>query len=312
MIARPQGRSPQETRETGRVGGSLETRRDESDDRLATPNGRVATERWRRRSASATLGLAPGTRGAMSRSWVVIVCCLWTAQPAAQAAQAGWKGENLQHFPKDISRARLTQRMREFSFALNVRCQYCHEGGDGVSFDGVDFASDAKPAKVKARAMLKIVDRLNGSLLAELPSRAEPRVVVECATCHRGLALPKSLQTTLFEIIDREGVAAAVARYRTLRQETIAFGRYNFGEWEINELARRLTEAGKTDAAIAMLELNGEFNPSSASIDLLIADLHRERGERGQAIARYRAALAKAPGNPLATKWLAELEKAPK
>ena len=48
--------------------------------------------------------------------------------------------------------------MREFSFALNVRCQYCHTGGDGISFEGVNFASDEKPAKVKARAMLRMVD----------------------------------------------------------------------------------------------------------------------------------------------------------
>ena len=72
---------------------------------------------------------------------------LLTAPALAQAPQAEWKGENLQYFPKDISRATLTQRMREFSFALNVRCQYCHAGGDGVSLQGVSFASDEKPAK---------------------------------------------------------------------------------------------------------------------------------------------------------------------
>ena len=246
----------------------------------------------------------------MFRTLLVIVCVL-TAPLMAQAPQTEWKGENLQFFPKDISRDRLTQHMREFSFALNVRCQYCHTGGDGVSFQGVNFASDEKPAKVKARAMLRMVDRLNHSLLAELPSRAEPRITVECATCHRGLPLPKSLQTTLYEIIEQDGITAATSRYRTLRQETMAFGRYNFGEWEMNELARRLNEAGRTDAAIAMLELNGEFYPKSSTIDVFIAELHRERGERDQAIVRYRAALAKAPDNALAKKWLAELERKP-
>ena len=181
-----------------------------------------------------------------------------------QGPPAPWRGENLQHFPKDISRPELIQRMREFSFALDVRCQYCHAGGDGVSFDGVVFASDEKPTKVKARAMLHMVDELNNSLLAKVPSRAEPRVVVGCATCHRGLALPKSLQTTLFEIAQKDGADAAVARYRALRQNTMVAGKYNFGEWEINELARRLTEAGNTAAAIAILEMNGEFYPKSA------------------------------------------------
>src|SRR5262245_50784373 len=93
--------------------------------------------------------------------------------------QTPWKAENLQYFPKDISRQALTQRMREFSFALGVRCQYCHAGGDGISFDGVSFVSDEKPAKTKARAMLRMVDQINNVMLASLPARAQPRVVVE-------------------------------------------------------------------------------------------------------------------------------------
>ena len=190
--------------------------------------------------------------------------------------------------------------MREFSFALNVRCQHCHAGGDGVSFQGVSFASDEKPAKVKARAMLRMVDQLNGSILAQMAARANPRVDVDCATCHHGLALPKSLQTTLLEVIEKDGIAAAVERYRALRQDTMPFGRYNFGEWEVNELARRLTEAGKTGDAIAMLELNGEFNAKSPEIDFQLGELHRERGEREKAVTRYRAVLVKAPENRIA------------
>ena len=148
--------------------------------------------------------------------------------------------------------------MREFSFALGVRCQYCHAGGDGVSFEGVSFASDDRPAKITARAMLRMIDQLDTVTLAQLASRAQPRVVVDCATCHRGVPLPKSLQTVLFEIVDAQGAPAAIAKYHELRKD-VALGSYNFGQWEINELARRLTEAGKTDAAIAILEMNGEF-----------------------------------------------------
>jgi tetratricopeptide (TPR) repeat protein len=239
---------------------------------------------------------------------VMVLAMPWWA--TAQPAQAPWKGENLQFFPKDISREQLTQRMREFSFALNVRCQYCHIGGDGVSFEGVNFASDEKPAKVQARAMLRMVDQLNRTVLPQLPHRSEPRVDVECATCHRGLALPKSLQTTLLEIIEKDGVDAAVKRYRALR-EGVVFGRYNFSEWEMNELARRLQEAGKIDAAIAMLALNGEFNPQSPDIDFFIGELHRDRGEHDLAVQRYRAALEKAPKHQGAARWLAELEKKP-
>lgn len=228
---------------------------------------------------------------------------------SAQPQQPPWRGENLQYFPRDITRPQLLQRMREFSFALDVRCQYCHTGGDGISFDGVVFASDDKPAKIKARAMLRMVDQLNHTLLASVPSRAEPRVSVGCATCHRGLPLPKSLQTTLLEIVEKDGAAAAVARYRELRQNTLVAGKYNFGEWEIHEAARRLIESGNAAAAIALQEMNGEFYPKSADIDFALGELHRGRGETEKAIQRYRAALEKNPQYQAARRWLKELTK---
>jgi hypothetical protein len=236
------------------------------------------------------------------------VAAIAAAQTAAPA-QPPWKGKNLQYFPQDITREALVQRMREFSFALGVRCQYCHVGGDGTSFEGVVFESDDKPAKVKARAMLRMVDQLNGTILPQIPSRAEPRVQVGCVTCHHGLALPKSLQTTLLEVVEKDGTAAAVARYRELRADTMTQGSYNFGEWEINELARRLVEMDRTADAIAILEMNGEFYPKSAAIDFQLGELHRKRGERDKALARYRAALEKAPQHQLVKQRLDELEK---
>jgi tetratricopeptide (TPR) repeat protein len=246
----------------------------------------------------------------MIRLAVVIALVLAAAPARAQTPQPPWKGENLQFFPKDIPRQQLIQRMREFSFSLGVRCQYCHPGGNGVSFDGVSFPSDDKPAKVTARAMLRMVNQLNTVTLAALPSRAQPRVVVECSTCHRGVAIPKSLQTTLFEIVEAQGAPAAIAKYRDLRKDAL-LGRYNFDEWEINELARRLTEARKPDAAIAILEMNGEFYPKSAAIDVMIGELHRQAGDREKAIQRYRAALTKEPDNGAAKARLEELERKP-
>jgi tetratricopeptide (TPR) repeat protein len=231
-----------------------------------------------------------------------------SSSAAARQDQAPWKGKNLQFFPQDIAREVLVQRMREFSFALNVRCQYCHSGGDGISFDGVDFASDAKPAKMKARAMLRMTDQVNRTLLPQVPSRAEPRVQVDCATCHHGLALPKTLQTTLYEIVKKDGAAAAVARYRELRNGDTLAGRYNFGEWEINELARRLIGAGNTQAAIAILEMNGEYYPQSASIDTQLGSLF-EATDTAKALQHYNQAILKDPKNQFAKNRIAALEK---
>jgi hypothetical protein len=243
------------------------------------------------------------------RLLTIAAALAFTTSSAATQDPPPWKGKNLQYFPADIQRDALVQRMREFSFSLGVRCQHCHAGGDGISLEGVDFPSDAKPAKNKARAMLRMTDQVNRTLLPQIPSRAEPGVQVNCATCHRGLPLPKTLQTTLYEIVKKDGAAAATARYRELRKTDSLSGRYNFGEWEINELARRLTEEKDTAAAIAILEMNGEFYPKSASIDFGLGELHRMRGERDPALARYPPALEKDTGHPGGKKRIAELQK---
>ena len=246
----------------------------------------------------------------MLRLITLFVPLLLLSEAAPQLpGQPKWTPRNLQYFPKDIKQEQIVQRMREFSFALGVRCQYCHAGGDGVSLEGVNFGSDEKPTKLKARAMLRMVDQINGPVLAALPTRAEPKVTVDCVTCHRGLPLPKTLQTTLLEIVNKDGATAATARYRELRTNQTLTGRWNFGEWEINELARRLRDVGNLEAAIAILEMNGEFNPKSAEIDFYLGEMHLARGEKDKALSQYRAALEKAPNHAPAKARIAELEK---
>lgn len=226
---------------------------------------------------------------------------------SAARAQLPAKFENLQYFPKDIARDTLVNIMRGFSFALGVRCQYCHAGGDGISFKGVDFKSDDKPAKRKARYMLRMADTINNRLLAGLPDRSTPPVRVACVTCHRGLSKPATLASTLTETIESKGTDSAIAEYRRLRENTMTFGKFDFGEWSMNELARTLSERGKTAEAIVMLQLNEEFYPQASEIDFMIGELHRQRGERDQAIARYRLVLQKDSSNAQAKKRLMEL-----
>jgi len=56
-----------------------------------------------------------------------------------------------------------------------------------------------------------------------------------------------------------------------------------------------------------MLELNQEFYPQAAEIDFMLGELHRQRGEKDKAIARYRAVLQKDPNNARAKQRLVEL-----
>jgi tetratricopeptide (TPR) repeat protein len=240
----------------------------------------------------------------------VLSAALVTAFSSGLQAQIPEKFENLEVLPKDISRNELTQVMRAFALGLGVRCQYCHvvkAGANPNSLESLDFKSDDKIEKKKARVMMKMVHTINTTLLSDVPERAQPQVNVQCVTCHRGSPLPKTLDRVLVETIEKQGVDSAVVRYRQLREQTLVQGRYNFSEQTLNEVAQQLVAAQKTAEAIRMLELNQEFNPGSAQIDFQMGEIHRARGEKDQAIARYRKALEKQPNHPQATRRLGEL-----
>src|SRR5687768_10270642 len=222
-------------------------------------------------------------------------------------AQIPEKFQNLQVFPAGIARDSLVQIMRGFSFALGVRCQHCHAGGDGVSFAGVSFASDDKQAKRTARFMLRMVDSLNRIVLAALPGRSDPPVVMQCVTCHRGLSKPTTLETTLMKTIEQSGVDSAIKQYRGLRERTAINGYFDFTEWRVNELARSLVMANKISDAIAIMEMNAEFNPRSVTIPFELGGLYQRQGNRDKAVAAFQKVLELQPQNQQARQRLTEL-----
>lgn len=211
---------------------------------------------------------------------------------------------NLQVLPQDISRDSLILLMRSFSFATGLRCEDCHVLGENNSFGNARFDLDDKVNKRKARYMLEMVQRINGELLAGLPERDTPNLAVECKTCHRGLAKPFLLRTELHRVLDARGIDAAIARYRQLRERASMRGAYDFGEWEMNELAREVEADGRTGAAVAFLVLNSEFYPASPSIPATLGPLYEKLGQRDDAIAAYRRVLELDPGNQVAQERL--------
>jgi hypothetical protein len=238
----------------------------------------------------------------------VLAAALVLAGAVPAAAQVPERFENLKVLPRDIPRDSLIQIMRGFSMSLGVRCQYCHvqrQGADGREV--TDFKSDDKEAKEKARFMMRMTRDLNTQVLPRVPHRHDPPVGVGCVTCHRGLPIPTTLDRVLAAAIDSGGAPAAIARYRQLRQETMASGRYDFSEGSVNELARRLAAQGKTAEAAALLEMNGEFYPASGQVDFQLGEVYRMRGERDKALVRYRMAQTKDPNNPQIRRRIDEL-----
>lgn len=104
---------------------------------------------------------------------------------------------NLQVLPKDMERPQVIQVMQQFTMALGVMCDHCHvpQAGAQPGPNGqipLDAASDEKQTKKTARVMMKMVMDINSKLGTELGKPAADVVRVQCITCHRGAAIPKT------------------------------------------------------------------------------------------------------------------------
>jgi hypothetical protein len=251
----------------------------------------------------------------LGRLMVVACGVVSFTTPASAQMQIPDKFENLQVLPKNIHRDTLVQIMRGFAMSLGVRCNYCHvekaaaagaPGGGGGGGGQFDFHKDDRDNKLKARAMIRMVDSINTRFLASLPNRDAPPTDVNCLTCHRGANKPTTIEAVLVAVSERAGIDSAIARYRMLRND-MASGRYNFSEQPVSEVARRLSTQGKHADAIKLLEMLQEFYPNSVNVDMQIAEVHVAAGNRDLAIARYRAVLAKNPNDRRAQQELQRL-----
>jgi hypothetical protein len=83
---------------------------------------------------------------------------------------------------KGVPAGRLLQIMNDgFGHGLGQSCGFCHVPGQ--------WASDQKPNKDVARAMLQMVNRINADLRAT-PNLPDSQPMVGCITCHRMAAKP--------------------------------------------------------------------------------------------------------------------------
>ena len=215
---------------------------------------------------------------------------------------------NLQVLPKDISRADLVNTMRRIAGGLGARCNACHVGSDNL--EGMDFATDARPAKQAARTMMRMVDSINASFIATLPGGTAGRQQVTCITCHRrSMKPPLPLSDILTATIAAEGTQAGIAQYRKLRAEMLESGVYDFREATLNIVATTLRDQKNLAGAIEILKFNAEMFPRSVAAQVILGDASAQSGDATAARAFYRRALELEPGNEGAVRGLAALDK---
>ena len=105
----------------------------------------------------------------------------------------------------------------------------------------------------------------------------------------------------------REGINAAVRRYRELR-ETDPDG-YDFAGRQLNRAGYALLRAGRTTDAIRVFQLNVEMFPEAFNAYDSLGEAYMEAGERERAIANYEKSLELNPENENAAemlRWLRE------
>jgi hypothetical protein len=98
--------------------------------------------------------------------------------------------KNLRVLPRNITSKELLGIMTDdIDDGLGVSCGFCHAAAaDG---HGLDFASDAKPEKKIARGMMRMTLTMNKKYFkVRHPLLGAPNLILSCATCHNGQALP--------------------------------------------------------------------------------------------------------------------------
>ena len=189
--------------------------------------------------------------------------------PAGPGGQAGRGGpppapRNLQVLPKDTP---VLPTMQQFTQALGVNCDYCHVQ---------DRAADDKQTKKTARQMILLAREINDKLPAAVAKTADDTTRVGCATCHRGVAIPKMLADILVATDTAKGSKDAIQQYWDLRKQYFGASAYDFSEMSLMTVGQRLT-SDKPDDALAFLQLNTEFFPQSSRTFQAMSQAHLKK-----------------------------------
>jgi len=266
---------------------------------------RVAVERP---SSQHLLDHKEGER--MKTLFLALVLCTASSSLLSQQWQFPEKMKNSSVLSKNITSKELGAIMRGFTSALGVRCAYCHVGDEGKDLKEYDFASDAKPAKAKARTMVKMVDAVNDLYLSQLSKETYLGIKVSCVTCHHGIPVPMPLEDLLKNTFDRNGLDSTVKEYRALREKFYGGNAYNFKEGTLLRLADKIFEdSTKRPAAFEIVRLNIELYPSFPFSYAHLGSWYDEMKNIPLAIENYKKALALVPNNEFLKKRIAELER---
>lgn len=152
--------------------------------------------------------------------------------------------------------------------------------------------------------------------LARLPAEATPEFLRESGAGSERVAgyvrtqatalwrqLKHSAAEEIQRTLDASGIQAATARFSALAADSAYFA----DEAELNALGYRYLQAGATDAAIAVFEMNVSRFPESWNVYDSLGEAFAAKGDLTRAIELYRRSLEINPANTNATAALERL-----
>jgi photosynthetic reaction center cytochrome c subunit/tetratricopeptide repeat protein len=211
---------------------------------------------------------------------------------------------NLKIYPKDIARPELITTMLGFVRQLGVQsqggCGYCHVG----TAPQFDFASDANPKKDVARRMILMAREITGKMPEVTGKQASAITALRCATCHRGMPIPRVTEVALADALAKGGAASAVQQYKDVRKQAL-----DYNENALVAYATTLVNGDKSDDALALLQANAELSPNNAPTYVAMAQAYGKKGEKDNQIKMLEKAVQLDPNNQIAKRQLDQLKK---
>jgi hypothetical protein len=119
------------------------------------------------------------------------------------------------------------------------------------------------------------------------------------------IASLKSIADAIRPILEKEGLQAAIQRYRELKASQA--DAYDFAESQLNSLGYRLLKANKIKEAIDVFELNVANFPDSGNAYDSLAEAYMANGDNELAIKNYKKSLALDAKNANAVEMLKKL-----
>lgn len=241
---------------------------------------------------------------------VLALIAIGTASSAvAQTAPAGGQPPapppltNLKIYPKEIARPELIATMQGFVRQLGVQsqggCGYCHVG----TAPQWDFASDANPKKDVARRMILMSREITAKLPEVTGKQAAAITALRCATCHRGMAVPKVTEVALADAVAKGGGSSAVQPYKDLRKQAL-----DYNENALVAYAATLVNGDKADDALALLQANAELDPNHAPTYAAMAQAYAKKNDKDNQIKSLEKAVQLDPNNQQLKRQLDQLK----